>query len=196
MFERLKKILNLKIEQKKSLTPEQLIDDDFIEDGKAIVDVNLTTGDEIFSTFSNRKMLNPEILKYIDEITDPIPLKFPIVLNFIVDDPSKVDQKRIQMALNRYYWLSFKKKQKELRKESIASLLMLTAGLGIILFYSFITIPEFFFAQEMMFLVSWILSWEGAGHFLVGMKDKVKDVDDEEQLALAAITFEERKKNT
>jgi hypothetical protein len=196
MFERLKKILNLKIEQKKSLTPEQLIDDDFIEDGKAIVDVNLTTGDEIFSTFSNRKMLNPEILKYIDEITDPIPLKFPIVLNFIVDDPSKVDQKRIQMALNRYYWLSFKKKQKELRKESIASLLMLTAGLGIIMFYSFITIPEFFFAQEMMFLVSWILSWEGAGHFLVGMKDKVKDVDDEEQLALAEITFEERKKNT
>jgi hypothetical protein len=195
MFERLKKILNLKTKQE-PLTPEQLIDDDFIENGKAIVDVNLTTGDEIFSTFSNRKMLNPEILKYIDEITDPIPLKFPIVLNFIVDDPTKVDQKRIQMALNRYYWLSFKKKQKELRKESFASLLMLIAGLGIIMFYSFITIPEFFFAQEMMFLVSWILSWEGAGHFLVGMKDKVKDVDDEEQLALAEIRFEERKKNT
>jgi hypothetical protein len=194
MFIKLKNLFRKRKKKHDRMTPEGLIYEDFIENGNAIVDVNLNDDDEMFSPYSKKKLLNPKILAYLDEITDAIPNNYPMIINFIVKKTSKIDREFVKLALRRYYWLSFKKKQKGLLKESIESIAMLVVGLTIVMWYSFNQDIQFFFLQEMVFLASWILTWEGIGHFLVGRKDKVKDRDDEEQLALAKVTFEEKTK--
>jgi hypothetical protein len=178
---------------------QAFIEKDYIdEDGNAVIVVDLKNSDELFSRYSMRKMLNPAILNYLDTVADPIPNVHPLLINFIVDSrDKKVNREYIKMALKRYYWLSYQNKKKKMLQEDKNSAVLLVMGLasfvlgivfkvdtGIQMVNSLIT--------EFSFLVSWIMLWEAITGFIVGRKDRIRDRDDEKQMAQARIVFTSR----
>jgi len=176
--------------------------DDFIKrdvldkKGNAIINVDLKNKNDLFSPFSE-KMLNPEILNYLDFLSDPIPSKYPLIINFIMKNTNNVDINYVKDALRRYYWTSYEKKKRNLKRQTTSNILLITFGMLSMLFGLFFNPgrdmnPFFTFFTEFSFLISWLFLWEGMSSF-IGYGDKIKDRDDEKQMALAKVKFYSRR---
>jgi len=178
---------------------EELILKDFIDlKGNAYVNVILPNNKDLFSPYSDRKMLNHDIIRYLNDITDSIPTKYNLIVKFIVPNKRKIDQESARIALKRYYWLSYEQKRKNIFKLISSNIALMIAGLLALIFgiiFNGVEAQFFFkFFIEFSFLVSWILLWESITNLFIGLKDKLKDRDDEKQLAMAKILFRDRKK--
>lgn len=191
LFEQLRKM------EEKRGTVKDYINSEYIdENGHAVVDVDLVDDDNLFSPYSNKKMLNPEILTYIDSVVDPIPPDIPVIINFIVDESSTLDQAAIRSGFRRYYWLSYKAKAKTLRRMTILSIILFLVGVGIFtLYYSMKSVLGDFFASEIVLIASWVFVWEGVNRFFLGRREKKIDMINEGQMAVALVTFTYIKKN-
>ena len=185
LFEQLRKM------EEKRGTINDFINSEYIdESGNAIVDVDLVDDDNLFSPYSNKKMLNPEILNYIDSVVDPIPAYIPVIINFIVDENSTLNQSEIRAGFKRYYWLSYKAKAKSLRRLTILSLILFLIGVGIFsLYYAVKSMVGDFFASEIVLIASWVFVWEGVNRFFLGRHEKRMDMINEGKMAVAMVTF-------
>lgn len=184
--------------RKKMDKAEAFIDRDYLDDaGNAVIEVDLKDTGELFSQFSRGRMLNPAILNYLDTVADPIPNEHPLLINFVVDNRDKVNKEFVRMALKRYYWLSYENKKKRMRNEDRNSIVLFVLGLaafvaGIVFnFDTGIPMLNSLFT-EFSFLVSWIMLWESITSFIVGRKDRIRDRDDEKQMAQAKVIFTSR----
>jgi len=177
------------------------INKEYINDDRtAEIDVLLPDSSKLFSPYSSKKMLNREILLYIDSIADPIPNVYPLIINFLVNDPDKINQEAVKDALKRYYWLSYQDKARFIVKRTILAIIMFILGIAAFLFPQYI--PVLFPGYQLLeifsdfaILVSWLFLWESITHFLIGRKELVLDRDNEKQMALAAIKFEQINEN-
>jgi len=172
---------------------------DFVEheyiddDGNAIIDVNLEEDDNLFSPYSDKKVLNPDILHYIDTLADPLPPTLPLIVNFIVDDQSKLDQDFIKQAFKRHYWLSYQQMRYELRRISITSLIFFLIGCSILVIYYLLDRNQVeFFANEIILIASWVFIWESVSRFFFGRRNKKTELINEGQMAVAVVRFENR----
>jgi hypothetical protein len=172
---------------------------DFVEheyiddDGNAIIDVNIEEDENLFSPYSDKKVLNPEILHYIDTLADPLPAYLPLIVNFIVDDKSKLDQDFIKTAFKRHYWLSYKQMSHELRRISITSIILFLVGCAILVVYYLLDRYQIdFFANEIILIASWVFIWESVSRFFFGRREKQIDRINEGQMAVAVVRFENR----
>jgi hypothetical protein len=185
---------------------EAFIDKDYIDDaGNAVIEVDLKDTGELFSHFSRGRMLNPEILNYLDTVADPIPNEHPLIINFVVDNRDKVNKEYVKMALKRYYWLSYENKKKRMRTDDRNSIVLFVLGMaafvsGILFKFDtgFEIVNSLFTEFSLMF--SWIMLWESITGFIVGRKERLRDMYDEKQMAKAKIIFtsrtEAKKSNT
>jgi len=192
MFEKHKALFNqLKQMEEKRGTVIDYINSEYVdESGRAVVDVDLVDDDNLFSPYSNKKMLNPEILDYIDSVVDPIPPNIPVTINFIVDESSTLDQNAIRAGFKRYYWLSYKEKKREMIRMTILSVILFLVGVGILaLYYILREGLNDFFASEIVLIASWVFIWEGVNRFFLGRREKVIDMINEGQMAVAQVTF-------
>jgi hypothetical protein len=177
---------------------EAFIDKDYLDDaGNAVIEVDLKDTGELFSQFSRGRMLNPAILNYLDTVADPIPNEHPLLINFVVDNRDKVNKEYVRMALKRYYWLSYENKKKRMRADDRNSVVLFVLGLaafasGIIFKFDtgFEIVNSLF--TEFSFLVSWIMLWESITSFIVGRKERLRDMYDEKQMAKARVIFTSR----
>jgi hypothetical protein len=185
---------------------EAFIDKDYIDDaGNAVIEVDLKDTGELFSHFSRGRMLNPAILNYLDTVADPIPNEHPLLINFVVDNRDKVNKEYVRMALKRYYWLSYENKKKRMRTDDRNSIVLFVLGMaafvsGILFKFDtgFEIVNSLFTEFSLMF--SWIMLWESITGFIVGRKERLRDMYDEKQMAKAKIIFtsrtEAKKRNT
>jgi len=175
-------------------TVKEFISEEFIdEQGNAIIDVNLEQDDNLFSPYSDKKVLNPEILNYIDSLADPIPANIPLIINFIVDDDSKLDQDFIKLAFKRHYWLSYKEKVRDSRRNLVTSLILFAIGFALLVIYYLLNkISDSFFGNEIILISSWVFIWEGVNRFFLDRREKKIDRINEGQMAVAMVTFENR----
>lgn len=172
---------------------------DFVEheyiddDGNAIIDVNLEEDDNLFSPYSDKKVLNPDILHYIDTLADPLPAHLPLIVNFIVDDKSKLDQDFIKRAFKRHYWLSYKQMNYEMHRISITSVILFLIGASILVIYYLLDLYRLeFFANEIILIASWVFIWEAVSRFFFGRRNKQIERINEGQMAVAVVRFENR----
>lgn len=198
MEKRLKALLaKLAQMEDKRGTVKDFVSREFINDnGDAVIDVNLEDDDNLFSPYSDKKVLNPEILDYIDQLADPIPAHIPLVINFIVDDERKVDQNYIRSAFRRHYWLSYKDKVREAKRNLVTALIL--SGIGIFMVFLYYNLKQFaplLFVNEIVLISSWVFVWEGVNRFFLGRREKRIDMINEGQMAVATVNFESRKKN-
>jgi len=173
---------------------KDFINKDYIdENGNAVVDVIINDRSTLFSTFSDKKLLNREIFMYLDTIADPIPNIYPLIINFVIPDLDKIDKSYVRDALKRYYWFSYKEKVTALRNEMLFSTAFLFIGFSLLVFDSLIIIEQtssiMKVVSNFMVLLSWVFLWEAIRHLLVGRREKVIDKNNEKQMAYAEVRF-------
>jgi hypothetical protein len=178
---------------------QELILKDFIDSkGNAYINVILSNSKDLFSPYSDRKMLNHDIIRYLNDITDSIPNKYNLIIKFLVSNRKNIDQESVRLAIKRYYWLSYEEKRRNIFKQIFLNIILMVMGFISLLFgilFAGVETEFFFkFFIEFSFLVSWILLWESITNLFIGLKDKLKDRDDEKQLAMAKIIFRDKKK--
>ncbi len=163
------------------------------EEGSAIININLKNADNLFSPYSEKTVLNQDLMRYIDSQADPLPPYLPLVINFIVDDVSKVDQEFIQLAIKRYYWLSYKSMTQELRRSMITSALFFVTGIGILILYEMLNRLDIdIFANQIILIASWVFIWESVSSFFFNRRAKQMERMNEGQMAVATVRFESR----
>jgi hypothetical protein len=184
---------------RKKKTIEEFVATDFIDKrGNAVVNVTMPYDKSLFSPYSDKKMLNRDVLNYLDTITDGIPNERHLIINFIVPNKDKIDRDEVKEALRRYYWISYEQKNKDLKKDTMTGLAQTVLGLAAFVTGVFFNSAEtnfvFRFFIEFSFLISWLLMWEGISQFMSGRKKKIFDRDNEKQLALATVRFVNKRK--
>lgn len=164
------------------------------EEGSAIININLKNTDNLFSPYSEKKVLNTDLMRYIDSQADPLPADVPLVINFIVDDVSDVDKEYIQKAIKRYYWLSYKSMTQELRRILITSIILFFIGISILVFYEVLNrLSIDIFANQIVLIASWVFIWEAVSRFFFNRRAKQIERINEGQMVVATIRFEKRK---
>ncbi len=180
---------------KKRGSIEDFVENEYIDErGVAIIDVRLSSADIIFSPYSDKKVLNHHLMNYIDSQADPISPEKPLIINFIVDDVSRIDQEFIRKAIKRYYWLSYKSMTSDLRRINITSLLFLLIGIGITIIYQTLARLEIdVFANEIILIASWVFIWESVTRFTFNRRAKQLERVNEGQMAVATVRFVSKK---
>ena len=175
-------------------TMNEYVENEYMdEEGTATINVNLKNADNLFSPYSSKKVLNQDLLRYIDSQADPLPPHLPLVINFIVDDVSKVDQEYIRRAIKRYYWLSYKSMTKELRRIKITSLVLFGIGIGVLVLYEVLTRLQIdILANQIILIASWVFIWEAVSRFFFNRREKQIERMNEGQMAVASVRFETR----
>ncbi len=179
---------------KKRGTVQEFVENEYMdEEGTAIITINLKNADNLFSPYSAKKTLNQELMRYIDSQADPLPPELPLVINFVVDDVSKVDQEFIRRAIKRYYWLSYKAMTKDLRRIMINSLVFLLIGMGILALYETLNRLDIdLFINPFILIASWVFIWEAFSSFMFNRREKQIERANEGQMAVATVRFENR----
>jgi hypothetical protein len=179
--------------RKKEQTKDFINKDYIDENGNAVVDVIINDRSALFSTYSDKKLLNREIFMYLDTIADPIPNIYPLIINFVIPDLDKIDKSYVRDALKRYYWFSYKEKVTSLRNEMLFSTAFLFIGFSLLVFDSLLIIEQtssiMKVVSNFMVLLSWVFLWEAIRHLLVGRREKVIDKNNERQMAYAEVRF-------
>jgi hypothetical protein len=180
--------------EKKRGSVLEFVENEYVnEDGAAVINISLKNADNLFSPYSEKKVLNPELMRYIDSQADPLPPHLPLVINFIVDDVSKVDQEYIKIAIKRFYWLSYKAMTQELRRISITSLVFLSIGIGIMVLYEILNrLNVDIFINQLTLIASWVFIWEAFSSFMFNRREKQVERINEGQMAVATVRFESR----
>ncbi|HNX16252.1 MAG TPA: hypothetical protein PKO28_02660 [Bacilli bacterium] len=161
------------------------------ENGAAVINVQLNNTDNLFSPYSDKKVLNLDLMHYIDSQADPISPEIPIIINFIVDDVNKVDEVYIKRAIKRFYWLSYKSMTQELRRITITSAILFAIGIGITVIYQTLSRLNIdLFANEIILIVSWICIWEAFNRFTFNRRAKQIERMNEGQMAVATVRFQ------
>lgn len=173
----------------------QFLENEYIdENGAAVIDIYLANADNLFSPYSEKKVLNQDLMHYIDSQADPLPPEIPLIINFIVDDVSKVDQDYIQIAIKRYYWLSYKSMTKDLNRIKVTSALFLLMGIGILVLYETLNRLNIdILANQVILIGSWVFIWEAVSRFFFNRRAKQIERINEGQMAVATVRFEMRK---
>jgi|GEM_PF-875129 hypothetical protein len=177
---------------KRSGSIDDFVENEYIdENGTAVINIQLSNTDNLFSPYSEKKVLNQDLMNYIDSQADPISPEIPIIINFIVDDVNKVDEVYIKRAIKRYYWLSYRSKKKELRRLTITSAILFLIGIGITIVYQILyRLNVDLFANEIILIASWVFIWEAVSRFTFNRRAKQIDLLNEGQMAVASVRFE------
>lgn len=177
---------------KRSGSIDDFVENEYIDDnGTAVINIQLSNTDNLFSPYSEKKVLNQDLMNYIDSQADPISPEIPIIINFIVDDVNKVDEVYIKRAIKRYYWLSYRSKKKELRRLTITSAILFLIGIGITIVYQILyRLNVDLFANEIILIASWVFIWEAVSRFTFNRRAKQIDLLNEGQMAVASVRFE------
>ncbi len=176
---------------------QDFIENEYLDEkGAAVINVRLYDHDNLFSPYSDKKVLNRDLMQYIDSQADPISAEIPLIINFIVDDLSKVDQEFVRRAIKRYYWLSYKAMTHDLRRINITSGLLLLAGISVLIVYQTLARLDIdLFANEIILIASWVFIWEAVSRFTFNRREKQIERINEGQMAVATIRFETFKEN-
>ncbi|WP_025724594.1 hypothetical protein [Acholeplasma granularum] len=186
-------------QRRKKRNVKDFINKDYIDDnGNAVVDVVINDRSQLFSPYSNKMLLKNEIFTYLDTIADPIPNIYPLVINFIVRDLSTINQEYVKEALKRYYWFSYKAMEKKLTRDFIFIFLYFIIGFLLIMGFNIIDFNMLGIHQtwqnvieSFVTILVWVIIWEAISQLIVGRKEKVDEMLNEKQMALAEIKFYE-----
>ncbi|MFA6645310.1 MAG: hypothetical protein WCS76_02980 [Bacilli bacterium] len=167
-------------------------------DGKAHISVDLTNVDELYSPYSYKEDMKPDIFEYIDEKTYYTPVEIPLIVNFDVGDVSDLRKSRIKKSFLDHYRLIYEDKRRELKINRAVAWVLFAIGM-IALVISTIAklamnaaqIPDIPLIFEMLQIFSWVFLWESISKFFFQGREMRIQCMNAGQLALAEVKFNE-----
>ncbi|MFA5421909.1 MAG: hypothetical protein WC344_03875 [Bacilli bacterium] len=167
-------------------------------DGRAHISVDLTNVDELYSPYSYKEDMKPDIFEYIDEKTFYTPSEIPLVINFDVGDVSDLRKSRIKKSFLDHYRLFYEDKRREMKINQAVAWVLFAVGMAALAVSTIIRlafgaahitdIPLIF---EMLQILSWVFLWESISKFFFEGREMRIQCMNAGQLALAEVKFNE-----
>lgn len=166
------------------------------DDGKAYINIDLTKIDTPFSVFSYDRRIDSEIYDYIENEAFYLRVAIPLVINF--DDGGKYTdelKEKIRKSVVRHYSLQYEDKRLEWAKGRMFGSIVL--GIGIIFLLTYILLSVFVLSNlgldniyiELLAIMSWVFIWQSVDAFFFSGHERLIDVYNAGQLALAEVRF-------
>lgn len=143
---------------------------------------------ELFSPYSFKNDLSPELISFIEDTAYNIPIDRP--LNICFSSVEKDDQEKVIKAYRKYFELSFNDKCLDLRICFIKSVVLMIFGfifLSIGIIFSHFNV--FWGLNEIFTVAASFSMWESIDFFLLGRTEIKTEKLDTAQLLLAKLEF-------
>lgn len=186
---------NKKLNQKvKELKKNIAIAEDIEEtaNGNAIVDIAVADLDDFYSPYSPKgyKLLNPEMVEYIDEYAKGIPISQELTLRISAENQSVEAKERIEKTIRRTYAEKIANINEDLQRNLLSSIIFMIIGL--IFLVGVIITSAFKFSDviyEVLDIISWVFIWEAVDVFFMERHKKRVEKIKYSKLAVAEIIF-------
>jgi len=179
-------------------TTKKYVESLIYPDGRAHISVDLTNIDELYSPYSYKEDMKPDIFEYIDEKTYYTPVEVPLVINLDVGDVSDLRKSRIRKSFLDHYRLIYEDKRRELKINRAVAWVLFGVGMSALvvsaiakLAMNAAQIPEIPLVFEMFQIFSWVFLWEAISKFFFQGREMRIQCMNAGQLALAEVKFNE-----
>ena len=163
------------------LSLRRYIDNEYMEDGYAVIHINLYQEYELFDplSYGRQKQINQEIIDYIDRRSAIIPTTIPLKVIFHGKDITEDDQENIKKCIKEHYTVAMYDKQwdKRINRRKIIALTAL--GLSVLGVYVLHAISgEENMRTEILSIIASFSLWEAVDLFLLERKSLQKELWD------------------
>lgn len=161
-------------------------------DGKAIVDIAVDDLDDFYSPYSPKgfKLLNPEMIEYIDEYSKTIPNTQELILRISATNKTDEAKKRIKNTIRRTYVEKIANINTELRRNLFSAIIFMVVG---ILFLAGVIVANALdlgsTINEILDIVAWVFVWEAVDIFFMERHKKRIEKLRYAKLAVTEIEF-------
>lgn len=134
----------------------------YIEEDQAILPIQITKKEELFSSFDpNQILINPEVITYIEQIVYYIPYQYPLVLNFIGVSFTDKEKEQIVEALASTFGLVAHDKKVDLKFNDKKAMILFLIGF-VILYLSYFLLRDdsMRFLYDVVSIVGTFAIWE------------------------------------
>lgn len=140
------------------------------EDGRAIINLTIYDDEEFLSSFStdNEEVISEEVATYIENSASPINPIDPISITISSNKIGESKKERYTKAISNYYFNKLCDLYRELRHNTIISLLLALAGI-LVLVVQFLVAKVYDQAVllEIINIVAWVFLWEACDQFFI-----------------------------
>lgn len=191
-------VKNIRRFENNMLSMERYLEKEYLEeDNNAVIYVNAYDGIEWFEKFSigNQVTLNQDIYDFIDRKAYYIPIRYPIIIQFVNVDLNEKEQNQIIRLIKEHYTLILNDKHIDLHFNFITILSLFTLGIILLIIYFTMNIAEVGeIISEVLSIAASFALWEAVDYFLLERKDISKERLNAGQLCISEIRFITQKK--
>ncbi|MBQ3494024.1 MAG: hypothetical protein IJA69_01270 [Clostridia bacterium] len=139
------------------------------DENQAIINVGAENFDDVFSPYCYKggDSLSSELVAYLEEKAEGIPLEYDLVIRFHVKNASDSKREEIEKALRTNFRNDIQGIKRQLKRNDAFSLAFF--GIGMILFMLYMFLPEGTNKIVMGFLelFAWVMAWEALDAFFL-----------------------------
>lgn len=186
-------VKNIRRFENNMLSMERYLEKEYLdEDNNAVIYVNAYDGIEWFDKLSigNQVTLNQDIYDFIDRKAYYIPIRYPIIIQFVNVDLNEKEQNQIIRLIKEHYTSILNDKRTDLHFNFITILSLFTLGIILLIIYFTINIAEVGeIISEVLSIAASFALWEAVDYFLLERKDISKERLNAGQLSISEIRF-------
>ena len=187
-----RKELSEAIRERRSIVKlAEYIDEEFVEDGKVTVHVNV---DELYRPMSmgNLRQLNPDIFEYVEHCVSLVPSLIP--LRVVFHGVDKEDREKVPELFRLHYDAQLQEHLWDLRMNRLRMMCMGVLGVAFIVAYLYFALArEGTLFLELLSVVGSFALWDAVNCFVVERRTIHKILDETAQFLTAEIDFEDEK---
>lgn len=186
-------VKNIRRFENNMLSMERYLEKEYLdEDNNAVIYVNAYDGIEWFDKLSigNQVALNQDIYDFIDRKAYYIPIRYPIIIQFVNVDLNEKEQNQIIRLIKEHYTSILNDKRIDLHFNFITILSLFTLGIILLIIYFTINMAEVGeIISEVLSIAASFALWEAVDYFLLERKDISKERLNAGQLSISEIRF-------
>lgn len=140
------------------------------EEGRAVISMTVLQDEDFLSAFSagSLPVVSSEVAEFIDESAHAFLPKEPVRINIYSDCIDQEEERIYTEALKEYYARHYKKNRRDLKRNSLLSLIMTVVGLFALTISLLLTyLWENAVVSEATNIFAWVFLWEAVDLFFL-----------------------------
>ena len=178
----------------KKFNAYQYIQKNYIQDGRnAVIPLSVKKVEDFYHPFDpKQETLKEEVINYIDNIANVIPLECQITLEIKTKQMTKEEEQKVKEAFKAHYGLRLQTASITVKANYIKVLWLAILGLLIMIFYYYFYLKTFHGSNpwvEILDIVGWVSWWEAIDIFLFENSKSKAEKLNMKQLYDAKVSF-------
>lgn len=195
---RREQIKRVRLYEKQRNSLREHIDKEYVENGRAVVNVILQEDTTLYGPFSYgcQKDLSGDLYEYIDSKIYYIPVRYPIIIRFLNSNLIAQEEKKISSYIKEHYTLILQDKRLDLKINTLKIVCLTVLGFLLLGLYFLLEItnqnPLF---MEFLSIAGTFSLWEAVDFYLLERRQIQTEWLNAGQSAICEVEFIDKKVN-